>query len=98
MEVHSLVQNNQCDFALQKIGIMGLTRERKNPTGTLSPANSEKTCQHTANNGPGHCRTQFLSVILDQELKWNSHATTPLPKHKVITHTVTSHTHKREHL
>jgi len=90
-----LVQTHQCDFTSKKFGIMGWPdEEEKNPQGhpaTVPVVRKPVSIQQTWSS---HAEHKFLSVILDQELRWNSHVNYTLPKAQWSPNTVTSHTHK----
>src|SRR5882724_3998406 len=71
-------RTHQCNFTLEKFGIMGLTRRReKNPASrpiVRKPISIQQTMV------PIVAEHKFLGVILDQELRWNAHVNYTLAK------------------
>jgi len=75
-------RTHQCEFYIKKFGVMGLTRWReRNPEGQpatwLVDRRPILICQTTV---PAVTEHKFLSVIVDQELRWNSHVNYALAK------------------
>jgi len=75
-------KTHQCEFAIEKFGIMGLTRRReKNPTGRPVTRPIERKPIHIQQTiVPIVKEHKFLGVILDQELRWNAHVNYALAK------------------
>jgi len=75
-------KTHQCEFAIEKFGIMGLTRQReKNPMGRpVTHPIERKPIQILQTTVPVVTEHKFLGVILDQELRWNAHINYALAK------------------
>jgi len=73
---------HQCEFAIEKFGVMGLTRRReKNPGGHPATQPVErKPVQIRQVTVPAVNEHKFLGVVIDQELRWNVHISYALAK------------------
>jgi ribonuclease HI len=79
---YSWAAKHDCQFAVEKFGLMGLTRRReKNP---MKPSKTRpiarppiKIGQHTVKPTPTH---KFLGLIMDQELRFKEHVNYALKK------------------
>ena len=75
-------KTHQCEFSIEKFGIMGLTRRReKNPTGhPVTRPIGRKPIHIQQKIIPTIKEHKFRGVILDQELRWNDHVNYALSK------------------
>ena len=66
---------HQCKFALNKFGVMGLTRRRElDPSGrTQTRPIHRRPIYLQEVKVPAAATHKFLGVILDQELHWKEH-------------------------
>jgi hypothetical protein len=82
---YSWAAKHNCHFAVEKFGLMGLTRHReKNPTkqGKTRPVERppRKIGQHVVKPTMTH---KFLGLVMDQELRFKEHANYELKKGEV---------------